>query len=100
MSRYSDLDKYFAYDKNILLSSKEFNLQIFRNLPHTFYSVQQNDTLDAIAYNYYDGHGEYWWIICMANNLSLPTDIYPGMVLLISLDYKSVLNTLSLYNKN
>jgi len=41
------------------------------------YQVQQEDRIDLLANDFY-GNGELWWIIAVANNLSLlPSDLKP-----------------------
>lgn len=43
----------------------------------TFYQVQQEDRIDLIAQSFY-GNPELWWVIAVANDLSLlPSDLKP-----------------------
>jgi len=60
--------------------------------------VAEYDTLDKIAYTYYDGHAEFEWIIKMANGFSLPTDMNIGDIIVIPLDYRSILQAVTSQN--
>jgi nucleoid-associated protein YgaU len=49
----------------------------------TVYTVTATDRLDTLAYQFY-GDPTLGWIIAVANNLDLmPTDLSPGMTLVI-----------------
>ena len=64
---------------------------------HTFTST---DRLDVLSAKYY-GDGRYWWIICLANNISSPFDknLTPGKVLRIPSNTNKILNAIKLNSK-
>jgi nucleoid-associated protein YgaU len=67
-------------------------------MPYALHRVKKGDELDQIAYDAY-GHGELWWIVAMANGLSLPTDIYIGQILVVPLDHQSVFSAIENNNR-
>lgn len=100
MPRYTGLEEfYITKKKKILISPKSINPNIFLNSQFTYYKVKDNDTLDGIAYDYY-GKGDAYDIIMYANNLSLPTDIEVGKILIIPLNYKDAVQTIIAYNQS
>lgn len=57
------------------------------------HTVQAGERIDHIAHRYY-GDAEYYWIVCLANEILFPLDINPGDHLRIPLDLKAVLDRL------
>lgn len=52
-----------------------------------YYRVDVQDRMDLLATSYY-GDPNLWWVIAVANDLDLPTDLQPGNVIRIpSPDY-------------
>lgn len=100
MSRYVNIPQYRNIGNKLsLFSAPQFNPETLRTVLKTVYIVKQRDRMDTIASEFYDGHGELWWLIAAANNLSLPTDIVPGQMIVIPSDYKSALQTITQMNK-
>ena len=90
MSRYTNSYKYIYEGKPNMLTFPSYPAGFFNQFMSTPLKVNENDTLDTLAFEYFDGRGDLFWIIMLANNLSLPTDIQPNMILRIPLDYKSI----------
>lgn len=55
--------------------------------------VVSGERVDQIAARYY-GESEYYWIVCLANEIMFPLDISPGDKLRIPTDLKAVLDRL------
>lgn len=52
--------------------------------------VSDGERLDLIAAKYY-GESEYYWVVCVANEIRDPFSIQPGDRLLIPIDLKAAL---------
>ena len=47
-----------------------------------FYTVLEGDRIDLIAYKYL-GNAELWWVICDYNDIFLPLELTPGLIIRI-----------------
>ncbi len=99
MSRLSGIKLLEVDGKVSTYSFKAIDRRLFLRMPYKFHTVKKNDILQHMAHDEYDGHDEHWWIIALANGLLWPTDIYIGQVLIIPLDYKSVISAIETFNK-
>lgn len=100
MSRYDNLPTYTYNGKRIFQSFPAIPPTFFSKFLSTKIRITENDTLDKLAFEFYDGQGDLWWVIAIANGLELPTDLMPNMILNIPLDYKSVLQAISTINSS
>lgn len=98
MARYANLYKYNYKGQRVMLSAKSFPPSFFLAFHHTLYKVKEHDTLDKLAYEFYDGKSEYDWIIKAANGFELPTDMNPGDIIVIPLDYRSIIQSITSQN--
>jgi len=57
--------------------------------------VKETDRLDKLAFDYL-GDGRLWWVLCLINDLKLPFDIMPGMLIRIPKDVSKIFNIISL----
>ena len=95
--RYSGLPTYIQNGKQFYFSAPALNSSLFVGVQTTLFQVSESDRLDKISFDFYD-RGDLGWLILCANNLAYPTDIFPGMMLNIPLDYKSCLQAISHLN--
>ena len=63
------------------------------NIPHNIVIWKQSDRMDALAADLL-GSAQYWWIICLMNNLTNPFsyNLLPGTPLKIPHDVSTVMN--------
>ena len=94
-SRYEVVEQLLNINKGTLVfgtfpTIKATDLQSENDVVISFTDGMRFDTL---AYQYY-GSGEYWWIICLANNLGTPFggDLLPGTLIRIPTSLEKVLN--------
>ena len=95
VSRYSD---FAQVRKN---STDQFRLETFpaitreefNNIPHNIVIWKETDRMDALATDLL-GSAQYWWIICIMNNLVNPFsyNLLPGTPLKIPHDVNSVIS--------
>ncbi len=83
--------------KRALVSANQVNPSIFIQSPFTYYMVKDTDTVEGIAHDYY-GRADAFDIIMLANNLFLPTDVYPGKILIIPLSLESAYQSIAALN--
>lgn len=57
-----------------------------------YYTVKDRERIDQLA-NRFLGDGRYWWIICLANNISMPfgDGLKPGSIIRIPRNINNVL---------
>ena len=95
LSRYDDFSKV---RKNF---NDNFRLETFpavsheeiSNIPHNVVIWKESDRMDALAADLL-GSAQYWWIICLMNNLVNPFsyNLLPGTLLKIPHDVNTVMS--------
>ena len=95
LSRYSDFSKvrknskdYFRLETFPALTHEELN-----NIPHNIVIWKESDRMDALATDLL-GSAQYWWIICLMNNLVNPFSysLLPGTALKIPHDVNTIVS--------
>ena len=95
VSRYNDFSKVrnnlndnFRLETFPAISHEDLN-----NIPHNVVIWKESDRMDALATDLL-GSGEYWWIICLMNNLVNPFsyNLLPGTPLKIPHDVNTVMS--------
>ena len=95
ISRYNDFSKVrnnindsFRLETFPALSHEEIN-----NIPHNVVVWKESDRMDALAADLL-GSAQYWWIICLMNNLVNPFsyNLLPGGTLKIPHDVNTVMS--------
>ena len=63
------------------------------NIPHNVVVWKESDRMDALAADLL-GSAQYWWIICLMNNLVNPFsyNLLPGTLLKIPHDVNTIIN--------
>lgn len=88
--RYNNLDIIKNDDgKQMLESFPEIAIEDIQSDSDSFHQVVNGDRFDLIAFKYYN-NPSLWWVIAIANGLSLPTEIENGMILRIPKSPKNV----------
>ncbi len=64
--------------------------KIINRTTDIYHTVVINDTLDKLAYMYYQDE-KLWWVIAEYNNLSFPFELEVGKTLILP-DYNTVVN--------
>ena len=66
----------------------------------SFYTITSTDRLDTIAHQFY-GEASYWWVICLANEISSPFDktLTPGKILRIPSNVERVMTVIKAKSK-
>ena len=94
VSRYNDFSKvrknpndYFRLETFPALSHEDLN-----NIPHNVVIWKESDRMDALATDLL-GAAQYWWIICLMNNLVNPFsyNLLPGTPLKIPHDVSTIM---------
>lgn len=95
VSRYSDFAQVRKNPKD------QFRLETFpaltreelNNIPHNIVVWKETDRMDALA-NDLLGSAQYWWVICLMNNLVSPFsyNLLPGTTLKIPHEVNSIIN--------
>lgn len=96
----------YEYSKIIKFTEGEFNiskLSTWGNISSEeissdsdiLYEYKYTDRLENLAYKYL-GDSRYWWMICVANNISSPFDkkLTPGALIVIPGSVELILNVL------
>jgi len=95
VSRYNDFSKvrknpndYFRLETFPALSREDLN-----NIPYNVVIWKESDRMDALATDLL-GSAQYWWIICLMNNLVNPFsyNLLPGASLKIPHDVNTVMS--------
>ena len=79
---------YFRLETFPALSHEDLN-----NIPHNVVIWKESDRMDALATDLL-GAAQYWWIICLMNNLVNPFsyNLLPGIPLKIPHDVSTVIS--------
>lgn len=56
------------------------SISVDKRIGDLYVQYNQADRLDIMSANYY-GSSEYWWVLLLANNLSIEFDIAPGQLI-------------------
>ena len=95
LSRYSDFSKVRKNSKDQfrLETFPAITREEFNNIPHNIVIWKETDRMDALATDLL-GSAQYWWIICIMNNLVNPFsyNLLPGTPLKIPHDVNSVIS--------
>jgi hypothetical protein len=55
----------------------------------TYHKVSESDRFDLLAYYFYNDE-TYWWVIMVANDITLPTHLTNGMILRIPMSISKI----------
>jgi hypothetical protein len=91
ISRYSKLNKIWENNKYCLESPN--NIIIPNKLSDIWILWKDSNSLRKLAYKYYNSE-EYYWIILLANNIGLESDIKLGQKIRIPINIGDVLTLL------
>ena len=96
-SRYSDTPvvdgHHYATFRLPVLSRGYRNLDLLEGVKTVDHAWTAGDRMDKLAARYL-GEDDYWWVICLANNIPYPFGIAPGMVLRVPTDTKAIFERL------
>jgi len=96
LSRYKDLDIIKVDGKRTIESFPEVTEEdIQDNQNDLFIRIEAGQRLDTLAHQYL-GDGRYWWVICLANNISfgLGNEVVPGTILRVPTNIDKVFNVI------
>ena len=95
VSRYNNFSKVRknSNDYSRLETFPAISHEDLNNIPHNVVIWKESDRMDALATDLL-GSGQYWWIICLMNNLVNPFsyNLLPGTPLKIPHDVNTVMN--------
>lgn len=98
-SRYSVVEKVTDTNKSTLVfgTFPTVKAKDLESPSDIIISFADGMRFDVLAHQYY-GSGEYWWVICLANNLGTPFggDLLPGTLIRIPTSLDKVLNTIKI----
>jgi len=88
-SRYTNTKIRAREDGSVVFHIREF--PNFSDSKGYYYTVVEGDTIDGIAYRYYENAQLYWAILDANPQIQSEVELKPGMILLIPF-YEEVVN--------